>query len=154
MADVLSSEQRQRCMSSVGNKDTKPERMLRSLLHRSGLRYRLHRSDLPGSPDLVFPSCRAVIFVHGCYWHYHGCARSSVPKTRSDFWRKKLQDNRDRDRRTVDALVSSNWRVLLVWECALIGKNKVGGENLVTNVVRWLNSDVRFAEISSQSQTG
>ena len=96
MADVLTKEQRQRNMRSIKGKNTKPELILRRALHARGLRYRLHRPDLPGCPDLVFPKYRAVIFVHGCFWHRHGCKYTSTPSTRRDFWEKKFLANMER----------------------------------------------------------
>ncbi len=118
MTDVLSPEQRRRCMAAIQCKDTKPELVVRSIAHRLGYRFRLHAADLPGRPDLVFRSRRAVILVHGCFWHSHACPRGRVtPRTNAAFWRKKREGNRTRDRRTLAALRRSGWRVLVVWEC-------------------------------------
>jgi len=118
MSDTLTPQQRRKCMAAIRGKDTEPERIVRSLAHRLGQRFRLHVSDLPGKPDLVFRSARAVIFVHGCYWHAHTCKRGqSTPVTNAAFWRTKRAKNRARDRTTVAALRRSGWRVLVVWEC-------------------------------------
>jgi len=118
MADVLTPEQRRRCMAAIRGKDTKPEKIVRSLAHRMGYRFRLHRKDLPGRPDLVFPCRRKVIFVHGCFWHQHpGCRFASRPATRPEFWAKKLSGNRARDRRVQAELRRQGWKVLVVWEC-------------------------------------
>lgn len=118
MGDVLSPEQRRRNMSRIRGRDTGPERIVRSMLHRMGYRFRLHRRDLPGRPDIVLPRLRSVIFVHGCFWHRHkGCRYATTPKTRAEFWQKKFEENVERDRRNVAALRKEGWRVLCVWEC-------------------------------------
>ena len=105
-------------MARIGSKDTKPEISVRRLLHRLGYRFRLHRRDLPGTPDLVFPSRRKVIFVHGCFWHHHpGCRLASIPKTRTDFWMKKFSRNRERDIEAIDQLSKLRWEVCVVWQC-------------------------------------
>ena len=120
MADSLSPEERSQRMSLVRGKDTKPEMIIRSLLHRSGYRYRLHVRDLPGSPDLVFPSRKKVVFVHGCFWHRHACRLGArLPKSRVGFWRSKLEANRRRDLRTRRRLRRAGWRVLVIWECQI-----------------------------------
>lgn len=105
-------------MARVKGKDTRPERAVRSLLHAMGYRFRLHRKDLPGSPDIVLPGRSAVIFVHGCFWHGHGCKRGSrAPKANADYWARKLAGNVARDARTRAELEALCWRVLVVWEC-------------------------------------
>jgi DNA mismatch endonuclease (patch repair protein) len=107
-------------MSKVRGKDTKPEMAVRRFLHGNGLRYRLHARGLPGKPDLVFPRYRAVVFVHGCYWHRHeGCGFAYQPKSNVEFWQKKFDDNVKRDRRAQRALRGDGWRVFVVWECEI-----------------------------------
>lgn len=107
-------------MALVRDKDTVPEMRVRRIAHRMGLRFRLHRKDLPGKPDLVFPKHRLVVFVHGCFWHRHpGCRRASTPATRANFWQAKFDANTERDRRQQVALVERGWKVLVLWECAL-----------------------------------
>ena len=107
-------------MSGIRGKDTRPERIVRSGLHRIGFRFRLHDKKLPGSPDLVLPKHSAVIFVHGCYWHRHqGCRYATTPSTRPEFWQAKFQGNVERDRRNQRELMEAGWRVFIVWECAL-----------------------------------
>lgn len=138
-------------MSSVGQKNTGPEMRLRSALHRRGLRYRLHDRSLPGSPDLILTKYRAVIFVHGCYWHRHGCYRTTSPKTRSDFWEEKFAANEARDRRDVDRLLELGWRVLVVWECALIGKTSRFQDAVADEVIDWLQGPRTYAEISGKA---
>ena len=118
--DPLSPEERSQRMRQVRSKDTKPEMLVRRLVHGMGFRYRLHRADLPGRPDLVFRSRKKVIFVHGCFWHGHvPCDIYRVPKSRSEYWATKLAANRDRDRRTREELRTAGWSVHVVWECQL-----------------------------------
>lgn len=124
MADIVDSPTRSRIMSAIGQKDTRPERIIRSELHRRGFRFRLHGRGLPGSPDLVLPKHRAVIFVHGCFWHFHGCKNSVLPKTRRKFWATKFTQNIERDVRKRAELISMGWRVLTVWECAVANEEK------------------------------
>lgn len=119
MSDHVTKERRSFIMSQVGSKDTKPEMIVRRALHRLGYRYRLHRRDLPGSPDLVFVSRRKVIFVHGCFWHGHGCRWGQLPKSRSDYWKNKVETNRERDTRNLAALSERGWEALTVWQCEL-----------------------------------
>lgn len=112
-------------MSRIGGKDTKPELLLRRALHALGLRYRLHGKDLPGKPDLVFPKHRAVVFVHGCFWHRHqGCKVATSPKSNIEFWQAKFSRNVQRDAANVAALERRGWRVFVAWECELTGKGK------------------------------
>jgi DNA mismatch endonuclease (patch repair protein) len=107
-------------MARVKSQDTKPELAVRRLVHSLGYRYRLHRCDLPGNPDLVFPRRRAVIFVHGCFWHQHTCrAGRNTPKSRMEYWQPKLAGNSARDRRNRRKLKSAGWRVLTIWECQI-----------------------------------
>lgn len=116
--DVLTPEQRSRNMAAIRNKNTKPEIVVRKLVHAMGFRYRLHQAKLPGKPDLVFSSKRKVIFVHGCFWHLHDCRYGQVkPATREQFWSAKRQGNADRDRRNKEALQRDGWDVLEIWEC-------------------------------------
>src|SRR5271170_7738144 len=121
--DTVDRQTRSKIMARVGQKDTGAELLLRKALHKTGLRYKLHERSLPGSPDLVFPRFGAVVFVHGCYWHSHGCYKSTVPKSRRAFWKDKFAANRKRDRRNIRLLEERGWRVMVVWECELLGKN-------------------------------
>lgn len=135
MADTMSPEDRSRRMALVRSVDTKPEMAVRRMVHGMGYRYRLHCRDLPGKPDLVFRSRRAGVFVHGCFWHRHeGCALARLPKSKLDFWIAKLEGNRARDARKVEALKQTGWRVLVVWECEL--KNS---ETLALRLQRFLD---------------
>ena len=119
MVDKLSAEKRSWNMSRIKGRDTKPEIAVRSLLHRMGYRFRLQRKDLPGKPDIVLPKYKTAIFVHGCFWHAHGCKDSGIPKTNTGFWQKKLADNVQRDARKQQELQDSEWNVLVIWECQL-----------------------------------
>ncbi len=126
MGDNLTVVERSRCMRAIRSKDTKPELLVRSLVHRMGFRFRLHAADLPGKPDLVFRSRRAVIFVHGCYWHHHRCKKGTVsPQTNAEFWRTKRTANVVRDRKIRCLLRRNGWRMLIVWECELRQPEKV-----------------------------
>jgi DNA mismatch endonuclease (patch repair protein) len=116
--DVLTKEQRKRNMASIRGKNTKPEMVVRSLVHRLGYRYRLHKKNLPGKPDLVFASRRKVIFVHGCFWHLHECRYGAVkPATNASFWEAKRMLNVDRDKINLMMLEQAGWQVLVIWEC-------------------------------------
>ncbi|WP_022726947.1 very short patch repair endonuclease [Fodinicurvata sediminis] len=116
--DTLSREERSKRMSRIKGKDTKPEMRVRRMVHALGYRYRLHRRDLPGCPDLVFPGRGKVIFVSGCFWHRHeGCHLARLPKSREEFWKTKLEKNRERDLRNQEALERDGWGVLVIWEC-------------------------------------
>lgn len=109
-------------MRAVKDRDTKPELLVRSALHRAGFRYRLHRKDLPGTPDLVFPARQKLIFIHGCFWHGHDCKRGArVPKNNTAYWRAKIGRNRERDGRNQATLKAAGWKVANVWECELTG---------------------------------
>ncbi len=121
MTDILSPEQRSLVMSRVRGGDTKPELILRSGLHRLGIRFTLANRRLPGQPDLVFPKYRSVAFVHGCYWHRHpGCKDATTPKSNTEFWARKFAENVERDRRAQERLIAAGWRVMVVWECQLV----------------------------------
>jgi len=119
--DTLTKQRRSWNMSRIKGSNTGPERVVRSILHRMGYRFRLHRKDLPGKPDITLPKHKTVIFVHGCFWHRHkGCKDATLPKTRPSFWRNKLEGNAVRDRLKERALRKAGWRVLVIWECRTI----------------------------------
>lgn len=133
MTDFLSPAERSDRMSRIRGKDTQPELTLRKVLHRLGLRYRLHGAGLPGKPDLVFPRYRTVVFVHGCFWHRHdGCNIATTPKSNTPFWLEKFEKNVARDARVATQLEALGWRVFIVWECELGStiKTKATGERL------------------------
>lgn len=117
-ADIVSPEHRSKIMSKIRGKNTKPEMVVRSLCHEMGFRFCLHRRDLPGTPDLVFPKHGLCMFVHGCFWHRHpDCKYAYMPKSRVDFWQNKLAKNVERDLKTQQALINMGWRVVTIWEC-------------------------------------
>ena len=122
MADIVSPEVRSRMMSGIRGKDTKPEMIVRRGLHALGFRYTLHNRKLPGSPDLVLPKYKAVIFVHGCFWHGHDCHLFKWPKTRPDFWRRKILSNQERDQKAIKQLETDGWRTFVIWECYFRGE--------------------------------
>jgi DNA mismatch endonuclease, patch repair protein len=118
MADVVDRATRSRMMSGIRNRDTDPEKKVRQYLHSRGLRFRLHKADLPGKPDIVLKRYMAAILVHGCFWHQHpGCSLARMPKSNVGFWKAKLEANVARDRRTRERLMAGGWRVFEVWEC-------------------------------------
>lgn len=112
-------------MQSVKTKDTGPEKAIRKALFASGYRFRLHRKGLPGSPDIVFPSRKKVVFVHGCFWHGHGCAKGKAAKSRTEYWGPKIEANRDRDARNVESLSERGWQSFVVWQCELPDMNNL-----------------------------
>lgn len=124
--DKLSAERRSANMRQIRAENTVPEVLLRRLLHRAGYRFRLHKVELPGKPDLAFPSRKAVIFVHGCFWHqHHTCMDGHIPESRRDYWVPKLNRNIERDKQVIRKLKAIGWRVLVVWECELKSPEKV-----------------------------
>jgi DNA mismatch endonuclease (patch repair protein) len=127
-------------MSGIRGKNTKPELMIRKALHARGFRYRLHCKDLPGNPDLCLPKYRAVIFVHGCFWHGHGCHLFKWPKTRPEFWREKIGRNCEVDAVAEQALTERGWRQAVIWECALKGRNRLALEDVISTCADWLSS--------------
>ena len=145
MADVHSEKQRSYNMSRIRGKNTSPELLVRKSLFRMGFRYRLHVKNLPGKPDLVFPKYKAVVFVNGCFWHYHNCTLFRLPATRQQWWKKKLAGNRERDKNNIKKLVSEGWRVLVVWECCLKGNKK--DPKAIEKIRKWLHSGKIFTEI-------
>ena len=146
-ADVVTPEARSRMMAGIKGKDTKPELVIRSALHRAGFRFRLHHRNLPGRPDLVFPRYRAVLFVHGCFWHGHGCHLFRWPSTREEFWREKISRNVARDNQQMSALLEAGWWVALVRECALKGRTRLPFPDIVETLSMWIRSGEGTLEI-------
>jgi len=148
MVDVVDQKTRSRMMSGIRGKDTKPEKIFRRAIFAAGFRFRLHRKCLPGTPDIVLPSRKVAIFVHGCFWHIHsGCKYAKLPSSRQDFWREKLRRNVERDRQNIDALVGLGWRVFVVWECAT--KEKGAESSLASAFVAWLDGGQVRGELSA-----
>ncbi len=150
MADTVNRETRSRMMSSVRAKDTKLEMEMRRRLFSMGFRYRLHGKDLPGTPDMVLPKYRSVVFMHGCFWHHHGCHLSSMPATRRSWWKKKLEGNAERDSETVSRLRDLGWRILIIWECSFRkpGTNRAEAlDTIAARAARFLKSKRRLLVI-------
>ncbi len=147
MVDIVDSEKRSRMMSGIRGKDTRPEVWIRKALHRRGFRFRLHDKTLPGKPDLVFPRYRAVIQVQGCFWHRHDCHLFKWPSTRSEFWRKKILGNVERDKATQEQLQKLGWKILVIWECALKGKEKLPQQEVIRTIEAWLINDPMDASV-------
>ena len=150
MTDVLTRAQRKLNMSNIRSRDTRPEKLLRGGLHQRGFRFRLHQETLPGHPDLVFPRYRAVILVHGCFWHGHNCRLFKLPVTRRPFWQKKISGNTARDARTCTALLELGWRVLVVWECALKGPGRWAFDEVLVRCENFLRSTNPAGTIESR----
>ncbi|WP_038495681.1 very short patch repair endonuclease [Janthinobacterium agaricidamnosum] len=146
MTDIVPPSVRSRMMSDIKGKNSQPEMLVRRILFAAGYRFRLHRRDLPGTPDIVMSSRKVTIFVHGCFWHAHkGCKYFKIPATRRDFWVKKLEANVERDKKAIEKLIAMGWRVLCVWECATRDHETV--KSLDNKIVQWINSDKQFGEI-------
>jgi DNA mismatch endonuclease (patch repair protein) len=148
MADVVSQEKRSRMMSGIRSKDTRPELIVRKGLHARGFRFRLHDRKLAGKPDLVLRKHRAVIFVHGCFWHGHTCHLFKQPKSRRHFWAPKIQSNQRRDAQAYEILRNDGWRIAEVWECATKGKTRLPEQSLIDSLAHWLLSDSPYSSVS------
>ena len=151
MADIVTPAVRSRMMSGIRSKDTRSEIGIRKALHAAGFRYRLHRRDLPGTPDITLPRYKAVIFVHGCFWHGHGCHLFKWPATRPEFWATKIGSNQERDQRSRSMLLQLGWRRLVIWECAFRGKHRLDFDILMTGVATWLGSDCAEGELGGEA---
>lgn len=142
MVDIVDTATRSRMMSNIKSKNTRPEVALRKRLHSLGFRYSLHHASLPGQPDLALPKWNTAIFVHGCFWHWHGCSLSKMPQSRREFWEAKLKTNQERDNKNLAALLKSGWRCIVVWECSI--KGRAGRENLskiADQIARWITQE-------------
>lgn len=145
MPDIVNKEIRSRMMAGIRSKDTQPELLVRRFLHGRGFRFRLHAANVPGRPDIVLPKYRAVVFVHGCFWHRHpGCRYAYEPKSRADFWKAKFARNIERDREVRQVLLDAGWRVMVVWECGL--RNQSVRERGLDTVADWILSDWAVGE--------
>ncbi len=152
--DVHTPQQRSHNMSRIRGTNTKPEILVRKSLFARGFRYRLHHPDLPGHPDIVFPRYRAVVLVHGCFWHGHGCHLFRWPESNREFWRGKIGGNMARDARTREELLALGWRVLTVWECALKGTHRLPADEVAIRCEHWLWSGLQQAEIAGSAAGG
>ena len=150
MTDIVEKAKRSEMMSGIRSGNTAPEKIIRSELHRLGYRFRLHDKRLPGTPDIVLPKYRAVIQVHGCFWHGHDCHLMKWPSTRPEFWRAKIEGNVIRDKKNLIECEKEGWRAMVIWECALKGKQRRNTEDVTNEIVSWLLSDSRTGEIRGE----
>ncbi len=150
MVDIVSASTRSKLMSGIRSKNTKIEVVLRKALFARGLRYRKNVQTLPGKPDIVVPKWKAVIFINGCFWHMHNCKLFKMPETRRDFWEEKIQGNRARDEKNKEKLLSLGWRIAIVWECALRGKNEQKTAEVADALLLWLSSGDEYLEIDGK----
>ncbi len=148
MVDVLSVALRSKNMRAIRTRDTFIEQKLASMLDKLALVYRVQVATLPGKPDFVIDDCHAVILVHGCFWHRHDCHLFKMPATRTDFWRDKIWQNVERDRRTNQKIAAAGWRILIVWECALRGRQQLAEQCFQARLEEWLCAGHTHAEIT------
>lgn len=152
MADIVSKKIRSRMMSGIRGTNTKPELAIRKELFARGYRYRLHDKKLPGKPDMVFPKYRAIILVHGCFWHRHGCHLFKWPSTRPEFWRNKINGNVERDKKQEKEILDQGWRILIIWECALKGKEKRTLDEVASISEEFLSGKETYREITGTKE--
>ncbi len=146
MTDIVTPKTRSRMMAGIRSKNTKPELLIRRQLHKLGFRFRLHDRKLPGSPDIVLRKYNAIIFINGCFWHCHKCHLFKWPKTRRQFWQKKLKQNHANDQKNMASLAKSGWRICIVWECAMKGPKKdIPGT--IKILTEWLKGQENMLEI-------
>lgn len=138
MADIVDARTRSRMMSKIAGSNTRPEKAVRSALHRRGLRFSLHRKDLPGKPDIVLPAFKTAVFVQGCFWHCHDCEYFRLPKSNRKFWKSKLAANQQRDQRNIKDLCDLNWHVAIVWECCIRGQTSESVEQSMDKLATWI----------------
>lgn len=150
MADVHDKATRSKNMRAIGTRDTAIEKRLAQLLTAAGLNFHVQDATLPGKPDFVIPDYQCVIFTHGCFWHHHDCYLFKVPATRTEFWLEKIGKNVARDQRDMAELHSLGWRVLIVWECALRGWQKLSDQDLAERLEEWICGGGRSAQIDTQ----
>lgn len=149
MTDIVDRKMRSRMMSGIRGKNTRPEILIRSLLHRAGFRFRLHVKDLPGKPDIVLPKFRVIILVHGCFWHGHGCHLFKWPGTRKKFWETKIHRNMEVDSEAIKNLKDAGWRVAIVWECSIKGRYRIDEQVLAGRLARWIKGKRSVLELKS-----
>lgn len=148
MVDVLTADQRRFNMSRVRNVDTTPELLLRRGLHARGYRFRLHRRDLPGRPDITLPKYKSVIFVNGCFWHGHECPMFKIPETRQEFWVAKIRRNRERDAHVLSSLAALGWRAFVLWECSIRGSGRRPMDAVLDEIIVWLDGNDSRGELA------
>jgi DNA mismatch endonuclease (patch repair protein) len=147
MADIVSAVKRSQMMAGIKGKNTKPELIVRSLLHNLGFRFRLHDKKLPGKPDIVLPRYKVVVMIHGCFWHGHNCSLFKLPSTNKEFWLTKISSNIARDQRDIENLNLAGWRILTIWECSLRGKTKYSIHDFAAICKTWITHGISNFEI-------
>ena len=151
--DVVDKATRSRMMSGIRGQNTKPELLIRRGLHRLGFRYRLHYSRLPGKPDIVLPKYRAIILINGCFWHRHKCHLFKWPSTRREFWKQKIESNVVRDRRNRKRYDEEGWKVLVIWECALKGRDRLPINEVIHTAANWVQFDSVDGMVAGRAAT-
>lgn len=150
--DVVDRKTRSRMMRGIGSRNTKPELLIRKRLFGMGFRYRVNDRRIFGSPDIVFPKYHAVVFIHGCFWHGHDCEIFKLPGTRTEFWKEKIEVNRERDAKVLNQLRAEGWRICIVWECAVKGKAQLQRVDItVSKIAEWVRSEYVWMEIERDS---
>lgn len=150
--DVVDRKTRSCMMRGIGSRNTKPELLIRKRLFGMGFRYRINDRTLVGSPDIVFPKYHAVVFIHGCFWHGHDCELFKLPGTHTEFWKEKIETNRNRDAKVLNQLRSEGWRICIVWECAVKGKAQLQRIDItVSKIAEWVRPDYVWMEIKRDS---
>lgn len=153
MADIYSKEKRSQVMSRVRGRDTKPEKAVRSALHRAGYRFRLHKTDLPGTPDIVLPLYHTVIFVNGCFWHHHpGCRKATIPENNKEFWEKKLARTMERDEQNRSDLQRAGWNIITIWECEISNSFDATMNRVLNQLMCFVNKSNRWEENDQTSE--
>lgn len=153
MVDIMDKASRSKLMSGIRGKNTKIEIQIRKSLFARGFRYRLHAQHLQGKPDIVLPRYNALIFVHGCYWHGHDCHLFRLPSSNKDFWFSKIKNNQKRDAAVQEKLIASGWRIAIVWECAIRGRDQIGLEAVIDSLDYWLKHEVGNIIIKGKSSS-
>ncbi|WP_089132960.1 very short patch repair endonuclease [Sphingorhabdus sp. SMR4y] len=154
MVDIVSPEKRSKMMAGISGKNTKPELIVRRILHSQGFRYRLHDKSLPGKPDIVLRKWNKVILVDGCFWHGHkDCAIFRLPKSRTEFWQAKIQNNIQRDQANIKLLVSEGWGIIRIWECATKGKTRISPQTMAEILKKSVTKNQAFAEVRGGPET-
>jgi len=146
MADIVNKTTRSKMMSSVNSKNTKLELTIRKKLYARGFRYRINDKKLPGKPDIVLNKYKVVIFIHGCFWHQHGCPKSKLPESNNLFWKEKLSKNKDRDAENIEKLLKANWRVCVIWECNIPKNSSDLEERFIENIINFIQSNNKFIQ--------
>lgn len=149
--DVFNVEKRSAVMAGIKSKNTKPEILIRKILYKNGLRFSLHKHELPGNPDIFLKKHKTLIFVNGCFWHKHDCHMFTVPKSRKTFWMKKLERNFDNDIKNIKQALKEGWRIIIIWECAIKGKNKLSEDKIELKLMKFIMGNGKKITIRGKS---